>query len=298
MEKAKIIFLGTGDAVPTKKRNHTSILLNFKSENILIDCGEGTQRQIKKANINPCSITRILITHWHGDHILGIPGLLKTLALIKCNKTIKLYGPRGTKRYMALLEELMAFDIPLEVHEVSDEKFIETPDFYIETKPMLHTAPSNAYSFVIKDKKRLDKEKLKKYALPNSPLLKKLQQGQNIIFNGKKISSSQIAYIEKGKKFTFILDTAQNENAVELAKNSDILIIESTFLKNEEDQAVKFRHLTLEQAVKTAKKAKVKSLILTHISQRYENNLSEIEKEAKKLFKNASLAKDFDVLEM
>ena len=96
----KLTFLGTSDSIPTEERNHTSILLTYEGENILIDCGEGTQRQIRKAKLNPCKITRILITHWHGDHVLGIPGLLQTLSMSGYNKTLYIYGPEGTKKFM------------------------------------------------------------------------------------------------------------------------------------------------------------------------------------------------------
>src|SRR3989344_2886418 len=101
MEKVKITFLGTGDAIPTKLRNHTSILAEIGNETIMIDCGEGTQRQLKIAKISPHKITRLLITHWHGDHILGIPGLLQTLATGNYSKILKIYGPRGTKHHIS-----------------------------------------------------------------------------------------------------------------------------------------------------------------------------------------------------
>ncbi len=298
MEKIKITFLSTGDAVPTKARSHTAILLNYKEENILIDCGEGTQQQFKKADLNPCKLTRILISHWHGDHILGIPGLLQTLAMIGCNKKIKIYGPKGTNYSFSLIKKLVNIELPIEINEVSNKKIIETPDFYIETSSMHHTKPANAYSFVIKDKIRLDKKKLAKYSLPNSKILKDLKEGKSITYKNKTIKPSQVSFIEKGKKITFILDTMMNQNAISLAKNSDILIIESAFLSKEKDKAREFKHLTVIDATTIAKKAKVKKLILTHISQRYEHKMHEIEEEAKKHFKNVSLAKELHTIEI
>ena len=125
-----------------------------------------------------------------------------------------------------------------------------------------------------------------------------MQKGKDITINGKKIKSSQVSYLEKGRKITFILDTLPNKNAVELAKNSDILICESTFSKLEEPLSKEHLHLTAEQAATIAKNAKAKKLILTHISQRYEHTPEIIEKEAKKIFKNVSLVKDFDILEV
>src|SRR3989338_7075526 len=160
----KLVFLGTSDATPSIRRNHTSIFLNYNEENMLIDCGEGTQRQIRKAGLNPCKITQILITHWHGDHVLGIPGLLQTLALSDYNKTLHIYGPRGTKQYMGEIMKIFKLvgKYEIKVEEISNKgKFFETSDFYLEAEQMEHGTPANAYNFVVKDKTRIDKKKLK-----------------------------------------------------------------------------------------------------------------------------------------
>ena len=295
MEKISITFLGTSDSIPSKTRNHPAILLNYKKESILVDCGEGTQKQFKLANISPFNLTKVLITHWHGDHILGLPGLFQTLGMLNYNKKLKVYGPKGTENKMNAMKNLVNIEIPLEIHEV-ENKTIQDNEFLIETSSMSHTTHCNAYSFILKEKRRLDKSKLKKHKLPNSPILGQLQQGKDVVHNGKKIKASQVSYLEKQKKITFILDTALNQNAINLAKNSDLLIIESSFSENEKAQANKFRHLTAVDAATIAKKAKVKRLILTHISQRYEYNLSKIEKEAKKVFKSVSLAKDLQTI--
>ncbi|MBU0760316.1 MAG: ribonuclease Z [Nanoarchaeota archaeon] len=296
MEKAKITFLGTSNAIPTKKRSHTAILLSYKNENILVDCGEGVQRQFKFANLSPNKLTKIFITHWHGDHVLGLPGLLQTLAMNEFNTVLKLYGPKGTYRNISLLKELFKIKIDLQIKEVTG-KFLETPDFFLEARPMMHRIPTLAYSFTIKDKIRLDKKKIEKLKLPHSPLLKKLQEGKDITFKGKKIKSSEVSYIEKGRKITFILDTAPNENTEKIAENSDLLVCESSFSKEEEKIARERLHLTSEDAARIGKKAKAKKLILTHISQRYEHDTKPILNQAKKIFKNTSLAKDFDVVE-
>lgn len=301
MENAKVLFLGTSDAKPTKSRNHTSILLSYKNENILVDCGEGTQRQLKIAGVSAHKITKILITHKHGDHTFGLPGLLSSLALDKFSGTIKIYGPRGIKEYMNDVMKLVSvyagFSVKIEVHEVAG-KFLETKDFQIEAESMSHGTPANAYAFIIKDRVHLDKAKLKKLKVPNCPLLGDLHRGKDIVFNGKKIKASSVRYSEKGKKISFVLDTSINENAIKLAKDSNLLITEASFSEEELMRAKEYKHMTAMQAAQIAKKSNSKKLILTHISQRYENNFSIIEKEAKKVFKNVSLAKDFMSVEI
>jgi len=295
-----ITFLGTSQAIPTAKRNHTSILLQYTGENILIDCGEGTQRQFRKAQLNPCKITRLLITHWHGDHILGIAGLLQTLLLNGYSKTLYIYGPKGTKNDLSdLIHLLVPYNkIPLKVEEVHEGKFLETKDFYIEAIPLQHSIPCNAYAFVEKDKTRLDRKKLKQLKIPNSPLLGELANGKDIVLNGKKIKAKDLIYEEKGKKVAIILDTALIDNCYKIAKNSDLLISESVYLKDEEELARLHEHLTAEQAGEVAKKANAKKLYLAHLSQRYDGNERLILKEAKTKFKDTFIAEDLMQIEV
>ena len=295
----KITFLGTSDSIPSAERNPTSILLTYGGENILLDCGEGTQRQMRKAKINPCKITRILITHWHGDHVLGLPGLLQTMALSGYNKTLVIYGPSGTKQFMKNLLNTFIFKRrgKIVVEEV-DGKFFETDDFYIESKKMIHGVPCNAYSFVKKGKLRIDRDKLKKSKLPSGPLLKKLKDGKNISYKGKKYLAKNLTYQEGGKKISFVFDTSVNKAIVPFVKNSDLLISEATFSSELEEKAKKHNHLTAAQSAQIAKKAKAKKLVLTHISQRYQREPQKFLNDAKKIFKNSSLVRDLDVLEV
>lgn len=163
---------------------------------------------------------------------------------------------------------------------------------------MTHGIQTLAYSFIIKNKLRLNKAKLKKLKIPHSPLLKQLQQSKSIKLNGKTIKPSQVAYNEPGKKITIILDTSQNQNAIKLAKDSNILICESSFTQSEKSLAKQRHHLTAKDAAEIAKKSNSKQLILTHISQRHEHNLSPVLNEAKKIFKNTKIVKDFDEIEL
>ena len=297
--KIKITFLGTADAIPSVKRNHTSILLNYNEENILIDCGEGTQRQFRKARMNPCKVTRILLTHWHGDHVLGLPGLLQTLALSGYNKTLFIYGPVGTKKFMAELVKTFVYqgNYPIEVKEV-DGKVFDAIDFEIKSKKVYHGTPCNAYSFSEKDKFRIDKDKLKKSKLPFGPLLKKLKEGKDVVYEGKKYLAKNLTYKEVGKKVSIVMDTKFDKSIINFVSDSDILISESTFSSEEEVRAKEYKHMTAGQAGEIAKKSKSKKLFLTHLSQRYEMEPKKILDEAKKVFSNTHLAKDLDVVEI
>ncbi|HPD82101.1 MAG TPA: ribonuclease Z [Candidatus Pacearchaeota archaeon] len=298
--KIKINFLGTSAQIPTAKKNHTAILLTYEGENILVDCGEGTQRQFRIAELNPCKVTRILITHWHSDHVLGIPGFLSTLALSGYNRTLYIYGPKGTKEFMRDLLKVFNFQKKYEIIVVETDggKFYETKDFYLESERMQHGIPTNAYSFVIKDKLRLNKKKIEKSKLPFGPLLKNLKEGNDIIYGGKKYKAKDFLYGEKGKKISLVLDTLLNEKIVPFVKNSDLLICESSFSSKNNKEAKEHLHLTAKECGEIAKKSKSQKLVLTHISQRYENNLKELLKEAKKEFKNVSIANDFDEISL
>ena len=295
----KLTFLGTSAQIPSASRNHTSILLDYPGENILIDCGEGTQRQFRKAKLNPCKITRILITHWHGDHILGLPGILSTLALSGYNKTLYVYGPKKTKVFMNELLKLFNFskEYKIVVEEVSG-KFFENDDFYLEAKAMKHGIPTNAYNFVEKGQRRIDRAKLKKSGLPSGPLLQKLKDGKNVSFEGKKYLAKDLTYSEEDKKISIVLDTANHAGISSFVKDANLFICESSFHSELADKAKEHLHLTSKQAGEISKKAKVGRLVLTHIGGRYEMVPKKILEDAQKVFKNCVVAKDLESFEL
>ncbi len=297
--KIELTFLGTGSAVPTIKKNHVAMLLKYKDENILFDCGEGTQRQFRKAGLNPCRLTRLFISHWHGDHILGIPGLLQTLALNNYSGVLEIYGPSGTKQFMSKMLSLFVprGEIKTNIHEISNGKVLETNDFEIFAEHMEHNTFCLAYRFVEKDKLRIDGKKLKKLKIGDSPLLKNLKLGKDIKINDKKINYKSLTYLEKGKKLAFVLDTNANKNIDKIAKDADLFVCESTYL-DEEELAKEYMHLTAAQAADFAKRAKVKRLFLIHLSQRYDKYDDKILSVAKKIFKNSELAHDLMRVEL
>ena len=290
----KVTFLGTSAMIPTKDRNHLAIFLQYDTEGILIDCGEGTQRQFRYANISPSKITKLLITHWHGDHVLGIPGLLQNLAASNYQKTLEIYGPKGTKNYLKNMLQGFSFknEINLEVKEISKGIFYSSDKFSLECTELSHNTPSLGYAFIEADKLKINLAYLKKFNLTQHPIIGELQNGKDITYQGKKISAKKATTKIKGKKVTFILDTEPCKNAERLAKDSDLLVSEATWDSSFKDLVKDRKHLTAELAAKLAKSSKSKELILTHFSQRYKTTKI-LEDEAKKVFKNTKAAKDF-----
>ena len=293
----KITFLGTGAMLPTKERNPNAILISYNSEGILIDCAEGTQKQLRLAGISPTKVTKLLITHWHGDHVLGIPGLIQSLGASNYTKKLEIYGPKGSKNFFKNMMSGLVFKsrINYELYEVDEGKFFENRDFYLECNKVKHSIDCLSYSFIEKDRLKINIEYTKKFGLIQHPLLGELQKGKDIVYNGKKIKVKDATIIKKGKKICFILDTYYDKNLIKIAKDSDLLISESTWL--EKDKLIDKEHLSAKDAGLLAKRAKVKKLILTHFSQRYKN-LDEVLKEAKKQFKQVEVAKDLMGLEI
>ncbi len=277
---------------PTKERNLSSIHLNFENENILFDCGEGTQRQMKIAKIKATKLTKIIISHLHPDHIMGLPGILYTLYANEYKKTLDIYGPEGIEKIVNFLIGITGHKIKYNIHKIKQGIIIKEKTFIIKSKKLEHNIPCYGFEFIEIDKRKINLNYLKKYGLKQHPILKNLQDGKSIKWEGKKIDVEKATNLIKGKKISVIMDTRICKNCYDLAKDSDIAIIESTFLNNLKEKAKEYKHLTAKEAAGIAKKSNVKKLILTHISSRYKDD-EEILKEAKKEFKNTICAKDF-----
>jgi len=294
---AEITFLGTGCMQPTKTRNHAGVLLSYKKENILFDCGEGIQRQMRIAGVKPAKITRLCITHWHGDHVFGIPGMLSSMGADRMGQdeeqVLHIYGPKGSKVYLTnMFKSFAAKDIiPYEVHEVSAGKAYEDEDFILEVQKLEHSVPCIGYSFREKDKLRIDVVKANKLGL-EGPILGKLQQGKDIMLKGKKIKARDVTYATLGKKISYVTDTVPCKGADILAKDADLLICEGTHLDEIREKSEKSRHMTVRQAALIASENNVQKLVITHISQRYKMS-SEIIEEARMYFDSSVVAEDF-----
>src|SRR3989344_1333548 len=292
----ELIFLGTSSMVPTKERAHQAMFLTVKNDGILIDCGEGTQRQMKIAGINLVKIDKILISHWHGDHVLGLPGLLQTLSSTsnEYSKTMEIYGPPGLGKKFEMLKTALEFELTFEVKiiEIKAGIIFENREYKIESALLDHSTPSYGFSIIEADHRNIDLAKAKKLGLSPGIELGKLQDGETIEFKGKKITPEDASETTKGKKLTIIPDTALCKECIELADEADILIAEATYANDLSEKAEKYKHLTAGQAGLIANKANAKKLILTHFSQRYKNT-QQIEEDARTVFDNVIAAKDF-----
>lgn len=279
--------------VPTRNRNHAGVLITYQDEMILFDCGEGTQRQFRLAGISPTKLTKICLTHWHGDHVLGLGGLLNTLGANHYNKKLTIYGPQGTKKFMANVLETFArqIDIDLEVKEVKEGVFFESKFFTLEALQLQHSAPCLGFSFHEKEKRNIDMAHLKKLGLHGGPILKDLQAGKDITWKGKKVKAEDATSVRKGKKIAYITDTLYFEQLAGFAKGADVLICEATYDDSLLEKAVAHKHMTAGQAAMIARDAEAQRLVLTHFSQRYKR-VDKLLRQAKKTFSHAQCAKD------
>jgi len=215
----QVLFLGTSSMVPTKERNQVGVLVSYGSEGVLVDCGEGTQRQLKIAGIKLTRISRILISHWHGDHVLGLPGLIQSMSASDYQKTLYIYGPKGTKRHMKKMFEAFVFDrkIEIKVKEVKTGNFFENGDFVLRSEPLDHNVMTLGYNFIEKDKRNVNLSFTKKMKIPEGPLLGKLQSGKSVVWRGKKIDVNKATTVTKGRKLAIVNDTVP-------CKGADVLL--------------------------------------------------------------------------
>ena len=291
----EIIFLGTSSAVPTLERNHPSIALRAFAEVMLFDCGEGTQRQLIEAKISPMKITKIFISHFHGDHILGLGGLIQSLGFRGREKDLDIYGPKGLHKIINAISSFGYFQINynLNIHEIDDGTIIETEEYVVECAKVEHNIPSYAYSIREKKKPLFLREKAEELGIPPGPLYGKLHNGEEVEFEGRIIKPEQVlGEAKKGKKISYSGDTRPCEAMIRLARDSDILIHESTYEAEDYQRAVDNAHSTSVEAAEIAREANVNELVLTHISTRYTSD-ENIKSEAQKVFKNTKVARDY-----
>jgi ribonuclease Z len=298
----KVIFLGTGGSIPTPQRALSAIAIRRKAELLLFDCGEGTQRQMIQAGVGFHRKTKVFVTHMHGDHILGLPGLLQTMSLLDRTKKLMIYGPQGIKAFVDAINQTVRFSLtfPVQVSEVESGLVCEEKEYKVYAAPSDHLDHSLAYALVEKPRPgRFNIEKAGELGVPAGPLWSKLQDGSSIkLPNGRIVKPEMVLGPPRsGRKIVYSGDTRQSENVVKLAENADLLIHEATFDDELTERAVEDGHSTPSMAAETAKKAGVKRLFLTHISARYKDANLLLE-QARKTFVNTELAEDFLRLEL
>ncbi len=298
----EIIFLGTSSAVHSKDRNHPSIAIKAFGEIFLFDCGEATQRQLLYTNVSPMKISKIFITHYHGDHILGLPGLLQSMSLNGRETKLTIYGPKGLNKIKDAIYSLgyCAIEYPVEFVEIDSGIIIENETYFIEAQRVKHNVPALAYSIEEKKKPRFLREKAIELGVSVGPAFGKLHNGEEVEIDGRIIKPEQVlGKPRKGTKVTYSGDTRPCEEMIMLARDSTLLIHESTFIQKQKLNAEEYGHSTSTDAAYIAKDSNSKELILTHISTRYGDDYADIMlKEAQEIFENTKLAKDFLEIEL
>jgi len=294
----ELTILGCNAATPRKNAQTTAQLLEIKGQLILIDCGEGTQIQLRKLGIKFARIQHIFISHLHGDHFYGLIGLISTFRLLGRTADLHVYGPKAIKEIITLQLKLAKSwtDYSLYFHELESaesELILDHEKFTVETLPLDHRVYTNGYLFKEKEgPRRINKVMIDKYGVDVSDM-ENLKQGKDIrLEDGTLIANAELTLSpELPKSYAFCSDTAYKSDLAALVAGVSCLYHEATFLDNHQDLAVKTKHSTAKEAAKVAAEAKVGELILGHFSSRY-SDLNEFIVQANTHFKNVSLAED------
>jgi len=299
MSQRILHVLGTACLVPTHQRNHNGYFLRWDNEGFLFDPGEGTQRQMIFSGISASQITKIFISHFHGDHCLGLPGVIQRLSLDQVKHPIEVYYPFSGQKYFENLRNASVyhFQVELDAHPIREQGIIFKNEKYcIEAKFLDHTIEALGYRIQEKDGYTLIPDKLEAAGLKGGKI-RELQNNGKIEINGKTITLKDVSNPRPGQSFAIVLDTRLCQAAIDLAKNVDMLICDSTYLSDRQEMAIEYGHLTAKQAGTLAKEAGAKNLVLTHFSQIY-SDVEEFKEEASIIFPNVVAAKDGDKIPM
>jgi ribonuclease Z len=296
----EILFLGTSASAPSAKRGLSAQIVKHDEYRFLIDCGEGTQRQILQSGAGFKHLNRILLTHGHLDHILGLAGLLSTFMRWEAIDQLEVWGGRGTlDRVRTLLYDVVLRGakppMPLNLREITPGVFFEGDDFTLSAFPVTHRGP-DCFGFLFESKSRrpfLD-VKATELGVPFGPERRDLVEGKSVtLADGRVVMPDEVlGPLQKGIKFVVVGDTGKTEDLLDVCRDADALVIESTYLDAEADMAREFSHNTAKRAAELARDAGVKKLILTHLSRRYREK--DVLAEAQAIFPNTSVARDFD----
>ncbi|MFC8921982.1 ribonuclease Z [Cellulosimicrobium sp. NPDC057127] len=302
MSRRELVVLGTASMVPTRTRNHNGYVLFWDDEAILFDPGEGTQRQMTLAGVSATDLTRIAITHLHGDHSLGLAGVAQRISGDAVPHTVPVSYPASGQRWVEHLLDASAYrrqgSIELQpldgdgpVPPAADRR---TPGFTLRARRIDHTIDAVGYRLDEPDGRRMDPDLLARHGLAG-PVVGQLQRdGVVVTADGRTVTVEEVSGPRPGQSFAFVMDTRLCDAVRELADGVDLLVIESTFLDRDLDQAERWGHLTAYQAAKVAAEGGVRHLVLTHFSQRY-SDPAEFEREARTVFDGElTVAQDLD----
>ncbi|GGZ72211.1 ribonuclease Z [Streptomyces echinoruber] len=267
MSVRELVVLGTASQVPTRHRNHNGYLLRWDGEGILFDPGEGTQRQMLRAGVAAHDIHRICVTHFHGDHSLGLAGVIQRINLDRVPHEVTAHYPRSGQRFFDRLRHATAYRETVTLTEApvaADGVLVATPAYTLEARRLSHPVESYGYRLTEPDGRRMLPERLAAHGI-TGPDVGRLQREGSL--NGVPLEA--VSEVRRGQRFAFVMDTRLCEGVHALAEGCDLLVIESTFLDQDEELAVEFGHLTAGQAARAARDAGVRHLVLTHFSQRY-----------------------------
>ena len=298
MSSPLLHVLGTSSQVPTRHRNHNGYFLSWGTEGFLFDPGEGIQRQMIFSQISASRITHIMITHFHGDHCLGLAGLIQRLSLDRVSHTVHVWFPASGQEYFDRLRNASIFydTTRLEVHPISEAgQIYADKNFTISAEELEHGVDTFGYRISERDSRTMLPERLAHFGI-KGPDIGKLKRDGRLEFEGQIIEMDQVSILKPGRSMAFVMDTRPCAGASDLARGVDLLVCESTFLKSETDIAHDFYHMTATQAAELASQANAGKLILTHFSQRYPDTDVFLE-EARPIHASVEAARDGDHFE-
>jgi ribonuclease Z len=293
-----LVFLGTSGSMPTAQRAPTAILLRRGGERLLFDCAEGTQRQLLRSNVGLIELREVFLTHYHADHYLGLPGMLKTFALRGRETPITIYGPPGLSELFGALRRIFGrLTYPYELIELQPGEILERGNYRLATFPVNHGVSALGYA-VVEDPRpgRFDVEAANALGVPAGPERGTLQRGEPVTLpDGRVVApESVLGEVRPGRRVVVSADTAYAQDVVEAARGAEVLVHEATFAEEERERARETLHSTAAEAAQVAREAEVGLLALTHLSNRYFGG--EIEREAQAIFPNTVVPRDLDII--
>ncbi|MEV4757459.1 ribonuclease Z [Micromonospora sp. NPDC049559] len=274
MSVRELVVLGTASQVPTRRRSHNGYVLRWDGETILFDPGEGTQRQMLLAGVSATDLTRICVTHFHGDHSLGLAGVVQRLSLDRVPHPVRAHFPAGDAEYFERLRHASRF------HETAEllpepvgrdgQRFV-TAAGTLEARRLRHPVETYGYRLVEPDQRRILPERLAAYGI-SGPAVAELLRAGHLDLDGRRVPLEAVSAPRPGQRFAFVMDTGLCDGVYALAEGADLLVIESTFLTEDAALAAEVGHLTAAQAARVAAESGVRRLVLTHFSQRYDSS--------------------------